>query len=187
MKLGACAIYKSAEAFKSGSTEMFLLRLKKPARHGFGDVLETGTTHRAMVSKGAAKKVLSQPLLNNPPTASLRQHPAECRADTAREEQRQRQKDAAARCHPRRERGAGDPNDNTTTTTTTPVGAASISSPGRGGIGERGGSSGRSSSAKRRSSKAKVFHCREAELLPEVYARLDSGDWRERLKGLEEV
>lgn len=33
----------------------------------------------------------------------------------------------------------------------------------------------------------KVFHCREAELLPAVYARLDSGDWRERLKGLEEV
>lgn len=33
----------------------------------------------------------------------------------------------------------------------------------------------------------KVVHCREAELLPAVYARLDSGDWRERLKGLEEV
>lgn len=33
----------------------------------------------------------------------------------------------------------------------------------------------------------KVLHCRQAELLPAVYARLDSGDWRERLKGLHEV
>lgn len=118
--------------------------------------------------------------------ASLRQYPAEGRADAAREEQRQRQQDVAARYHPRQQRGAGGPIDNNTPTTT-PTRGASISSPGRGGIGERGGSGGRGSSAKRRSSKAKVFHCREAELLPEVYARLDSGDWRERLKGLEEV
>ena len=32
-----------------------------------------------------------------------------------------------------------------------------------------------------------MSHCREAELLPAVYDRLESGDWRERLKGLEEV
>ncbi|CAM9143750.1 unnamed protein product [Ectocarpus fasciculatus] len=113
------------------------------------------------------------------------EYPAEGRADAAREEQRQRQQDVAARYHPRQQRGAGGPIDNTPTTT--PKRVASISSPGRGGIGERGGSGGRGSSAKRRSSKAKVFHCREAELLPEVYARLDSGDWRERLKGLEEA
>ncbi|CAM9098373.1 unnamed protein product [Ectocarpus sp. 4 AP-2014] len=113
-----------------------------------------------------------------------RRYPAEGHADTAREDQRQRQQDGGARCHPRLQRGAGDPNDKTTTPTS--VRAPSISSPGRGGTGERSGG-GRSSVAKRRSSKAKVFHCREAELLPEVYARLDSGDWKERLKGLEEA
>ena len=48
-----------------------------------------------------------------------------------------------------------------------------------------GGGGGGGGSAKRRP--IKVVHCREAELLPAVYARLDSGDWRERVKGLEEV
>ncbi|CAN0006954.1 unnamed protein product, partial [Laminaria digitata] len=33
----------------------------------------------------------------------------------------------------------------------------------------------------------KAYFCREAELLPAVFAKLDSGDWRERVKGLEEV
>lgn len=47
------------------------------------------------------------------------------------------------------------------------------------------GGGGGGGSAKRRPNR--VLQGREAELLPAVYARLDSGDWRERLKGLEEV
>lgn len=39
----------------------------------------------------------------------------------------------------------------------------------------------------KRSSMKRPKACREAELLPGVFAHLDSGDWRERLSGLEEV
>eukprot|EP00904_Undaria_pinnatifida_P006296 jgi/Undpi1/2797/HiC_scaffold_14.g06174.m1 len=58
--------------------------------------------------------------------------------------------------------------------------------PGRGSTGRRSTSPPREGAgARKRSSKA--FFCREAELLPGVFANLDSSDWRERVKGLDEI
>lgn len=92
--------------------------------------------------------------------------------------------DTEDRYHPPDRRAAAGSNDGSQLGTTrqrqglpAATRAASKTSTRRGGGG--GGS------AKRRPHK--VLHCREAELLPAVYARLDSADWRERMKGLEEV
>lgn len=46
-------------------------------------------------------------------------------------------------------------------------------------------SGGKSSGVKAK--RPKAVYCREADSLPSVFDALDSSDWRERIRGLEEV
>eukprot|EP00752_Nemacystus_decipiens_P014589 g12992.t1 len=136
---------------------------------------------------GGASGELGPGLLSSPPhrapppmTRSRRWADEESGADTCTdtdvryppERQPEAERTDACQQHPSQWKGRGLP---------AAARAATKPPPRRNSSGNGGGGG----SVKRRPNK--VSHCREAELLPEVFARLDSGDWRERLKGLEEA
>lgn len=161
--------------------------LRKRGRSGAAPRYHDIITRRRRATGDFQRSLLSIPLFSRR-VASLRQ---QSDADAYAETEEGWQYPARGRCHPdRRAAGSSGSRDSAkhekTQALPASARAAAITPPPRGGASGGGsGGIGSGSSSKKRPSRA--FHCRKAELLPAVFDCLDSGDWRERVKGLEEV